>query len=407
MLMKRPRVAIVSDLREERWHSMDLIAEMLLLNLRSPESRWVDAVQVRPAMVRRLTRLPLVGRLRAADTADRIVNRFWDYPRWLAPQRDDFDLFHVIDHSYAHLVTSLPPGRTLVSCHDLDAFQGVLSGSSGGSLVARSLARRLLQGLIAARKVVCGSLATRDELLSHGLVPPERVTVVLHGVHPTSSPWPDASADAEVAALLGAPDAARPELLHVGSTIPRKRIDVLLTVFAEARRARPALRLIRVGDTFTPGQQQLVARLGLSDHVTVLPFVERRVLAAIYRRAALLLQPSDREGFGLPVAEAQACGTAVIASQLAALREVGGEAAVYCPIGDVPRWTAAVSALLDERAGNPDRWQARRTAGITQAQRFDWREHARRMTDVYRELLAEPFPRPLSVFPVAVASGRR
>ena len=404
--MRLPRVAVVSDLREERWHSMDLIAEMLLLNLRAPQARVVEAVQVRPAMVRRLTRVPLVGRTRVADTADRIINRFRDYPRWLRPQGADFDLFHVIDHSYAHLVTSLPPGRSLVSCHDLDAFQGALPGSRGGSPAGRALARRLLRGMTGARRIVCGSVATRDELLSYGLVPPERVSVVLHGVHPTCSPWADPASDAEADRLLGIADPSRPELLHVGSTIPRKRIDVLLEVFARVRRTHPSLRLVRVGDTFRASQRRLAERLRVTDHITVLPFVERRVLAAIYRRAALLLQPSDREGFGLPVAEAMACGTAVVASHLAALREVGGDAATYCSVGSVEQWSTAVSALLDERAGDPARWRGRRTAGITQAQRFDWREHARRMTDVYLELLDGSFPGTLAAFPVAATGSR-
>jgi glycosyltransferase involved in cell wall biosynthesis len=387
--MGLPRVALVSDLREERWHSMDLIAEMLLLNLRTPELRLVEAIQLCPALVRRFGRLPLARGSQLAGTADRIVNRLWDYPRWLTPQGGDFDLFHIIDHSYAHLVTSLPPGRTLVTCHDLDAFQGVLPGSDGGSVVARALGRRLLQGLIAATKIVCVSEATRDELLSYGIVPTARITVVPNGVHPTCSPWPDAGADREAARLLGPQEAPRPELLHVGSTIARKRIDVLLRVFAVLRKDYPGLRLIRVGDTFTFSQQRLISKLRLSGSITVLPFVDRRVLAAIYRRAALLLQPSDREGFGLPVPEAMACGTPVIASDIPALREIGGSAATYCPVADIARWTSEVSGLLEERTSETDRWRARRAGGVAQAQRFNWREHARRMTEVYLQLLAE------------------
>ena len=50
--------------------------------------------------------------------------------------------------------------------------------------------------------------------------------------------------------------------------------------------------------------------------------------------------PSEREGFGLPVLEALACGTPVVASDIAALREVGGYAAVYCPLDDIEAWTA-------------------------------------------------------------------
>jgi glycosyltransferase involved in cell wall biosynthesis len=112
------------------------------------------------------------------------------------------------------------------------------------------------------------------------------------------------------------------------------------------------------------------------------------VLASIYRRAALVLQPSDLEGFGLPVAEAMTCGTAVVASDLPALREVGGPAAIYCPSGAVERWVAAVGALLDERANDAGRWHARQTAGIDWARRFEWQAHGRATTDVYREALA-------------------
>jgi glycosyltransferase involved in cell wall biosynthesis len=343
-----PRVAIVSDLREERWHSMDLVAEMLLLNLKAPDLRVVDPTELRPAMVRRVTRLPIVpGRL--AETADRIVNRVWDYPRWLAMRCDDFDVFHVVDHSYANLVHALPANRTIVTCHDLDAFAGALPGTHGGTLVSRALAHRLLEGLQAAARIVCVSEAGRDELIAHDIVDASRVTVIPNGVHPTCTHRPDARADREAAELLGPVDPAAIELLHVGSTIPRKRIDVLLESFAILRRTWPSLRLIRVGDTFTSAQERQVKQLGLVDVVTVLPFVDRRVLAALYRRATMLLQPSEREG----------------------------------------AWVAAISELLDERVASPTDWRARCSASLAQARRFSWPEHARRMTDLYRDLVPQ------------------
>jgi glycosyltransferase involved in cell wall biosynthesis len=385
--MRLPRIAVVSDLLEERWHSMDLVAEILMLGLRTPQARVVDAEQVRPAMVRRLTLIPAVGRTNTAQTMDRIINRVWDYGRWLEPRMADFDLFHIVDHSYAHLVTSLPPGCCLVTCHDVDAFAGVLPGTKAESTMGRVLAGRLLDGLLAARKIVCGSLATRDALIASGVVPESRIAVVPYGIHPSCQPTPDRRADAEASRLLGPADPGCPELLHVGSTIPRKRIDVLLEVFARVRQRHPSARLIRVGGDFTRAQKRQLSRLGLESHVRVLPFLERHVLASLYRRAALVLQPSEREGFGLPVAEAKACGSMVVASDLPPLREVGGEGTAYCPVGDVTAWTETVSELLHERASNSPAWNARSTCGILDARRFDAIEHARLMIDVYRELL--------------------
>jgi glycosyltransferase involved in cell wall biosynthesis len=385
--MKRPRIAVVSDLAEERWHSMDLVAEILMLGLRKPGMRVVDAEQVRPAMVKRLTLLPALGRTRTAQTMDRIINRVWDYGRWLQPRMAEFDLFHIVDHSYAHLVTELPPGRSLVMCHDIDAFAGVLPGTRAESAIGRVLAKRLLNGLIASRKIVCGSYATRNALIASGIVPASQIAVVPYGVHPSCRPTPDPRADQEATKLLGPSDEGCPEILHVGSTIPRKRIDVLLNVFAALRERHPSLRLIRVGGAFTRSQRTQVDRLGIGSYVRVLPFLERRVLASVYRRAAIVLQPSEREGFGLPVAEAKACGAAVVASDLPPLREVGGDGTTYCPVGDIAAWTSAVSAMLDERMFNQDAWRARCSANIVDARRFDALEHARLMLEVYREVL--------------------
>lgn len=385
--MKLPRIAVVSDLAEERWHSMDLVAEILMLGLRKPGERIVEAEQVRPTMVRRLTLIPAVGRTQTAQTMDRIINRVWDYGRWLQPRMADFDLFHIVDHSYAHLVTELPPGRSLVMCHDIDAFAGVLPGTKADSTLGRVLAGRLLNGLMAARKIVCGSHATRRALVSSGIVPATQIVVVPYGVHPSCRPTADPRADGEAARLLGPYEEGCPELLHVGSTIRRKRIDVLLNVFAALRERHRSLRLIRVGGPFTRSQQRQVNQLGVGSYIRVLPFLERRVLASVYRRAAIVLQPSEREGFGLPVAEAKACGSVVVASDLPPLREVGGAGTIYCPVGDVAAWTAAVAKLLDERMFDRAAWQARCAANIVDARRFDALEHARLMIDVYRELI--------------------
>jgi glycosyltransferase involved in cell wall biosynthesis len=107
----------------------------------------------------------------------------------------------------------------------------------------------------------------------------------------------------------------------------------------------------------------------------------------VYRRAALVLLPSEREGFGLPVVEAMACGTPVIASDLPVLREVGGDAVEYSPVADVEAWSSKVIELLTEHRLNPVKWQKRRDAGIKRSAMFTWSQYARSMVSVYREIL--------------------
>jgi glycosyltransferase involved in cell wall biosynthesis len=125
----------------------------------------------------------------------------------------------------------------------------------------------------------------------------------------------------------------------------------------------------------------------VGDSVAALPFLDERVLAAVYRRADLLLQTSEREGFGLPVVESLACGTPVLASDLPVLREVGGGAATYRTVADVEGWAEAAARLLAERLCEPERWDERRARGVSHAARFSWAEYARRMAAIYQSLV--------------------
>lgn len=368
---------------------MHLAGEMLLDHLSREHLTTVEASRVRPQFVRLFSHLP-VGSSRVGFNADRLLNRLWYYPRLLRRCRQQFELFHIIDHSYAQLVSELPAERTIVTCHDLDAFRCLIEpGLEPRPRFFRAVAQRILDGLRQAARVVCVSRAVRDQIVAHRLLPRERVVVIPNGVHPACSSLPDRLADAEAARLLALPD--RDDticLLHVGSTIPRKRIDLLLQIFADLRSRFPKARLVHAGGAFTRHQAKLIAQLRVDDAVQVLPFVNRPVLAAIYRRAALLLLPSESEGFGLPVIESLACGTPVVASDLPVLREVGGAAVIYRPLGDVAAWSEAAAAMLCERVERPGRWRARRLDGVAWASNFSWAEHTNRVVALYEELIS-------------------
>ena len=383
--MSKLRVAVIADLLEERWPSMDLVAEMLVQHLANDHSGAVDVRLVRPPMRRRFSAANGSGGRRLLG--DRLLNRFLDYPRNVRHLHADFDIFHIVDHSYAQLVHALPAERTLVTCHDLDTFRAVLEPDlEPRSLPFRMMTQRILSGLKRAGHIACDTEATRDGLVTRVGIDAARTTVVHNGPHPSCSPRPETTADAQAARLLGRYRGS--DILHVGSTIARKRIDTLLQVFAGVRRARPDARLVRVGGPFTAEQRALARELRIDDAVIVLPFLDRSTLAAVYRHSAALLLPSEREGFGLPVLEALACGTPVIASDIDALREVGGSAAIYCPPDDVEQWTGTVLEVLRERSEQPDRWADRKTEGIARAAVFSWARYASQLLPLYSRLAA-------------------
>ena len=246
--------------------------------------------------------------------------------------------------------TVCPPERTVVTCHDLDTFRSVLRPEDEPrSALFRKATRRILTGLQRAAWITCDTAAVRDELLGFGLVPPSGSASCRWASARSFRQWPTKPRRPRRGAPRRRPGLARSRCFT--SAAPSRESASTPCSRSARRSCRPCpdLHLVRVGGPFTAEQQRMIRELGLADRISVRRFVDDRTLAALYRRAALVLQPSEREGFGLPLLEAMACGTPVVASDLPVLREVGGAAVEYCPVGDTDAWVRAVSALVDER----------------------------------------------------------
>jgi glycosyltransferase involved in cell wall biosynthesis len=378
--VRKPRIGLICDFVEENWPSMDLVAGMIFERLEREHASTLEVTRICPPLRRRFGRLPVIGASPVFQNADRLLNRFVDYRRSLKPRVKEFDLFHLVDHSYSQLLHDLPSGRTVVTCHDLDTFQCVLEPQrQPRPRWFRAMVERTLSGFRKAAHVIADSEATRGEIIRFGLHPPDRITVIFNGVDQSCSPLPDPVADSELSRLLPIESQDGIWLLSVGSSIPRKRLDVLLRVFAEVRKQITNVRLLRIGEALTPEQQGLARELGVDSALVELGFLRREVLAAAYRRADILLQTSEAEGFGLPPVEAMACGCRVIASDLPVLREVGGGAATYCAVGDIPAWNGAIVAALQGPAN--------REGGFANAARFSWSENAAQTSRVYKQVL--------------------
>lgn len=362
------RLGLVCDFPEERWPSMDLCAEMLLTHL--PDGS-VAVERLVPSFRRCFGGIPVISRVGAAGNADRLLNRFVRFPHYLRRQSNRCDVFHIVDHSYAQLVHVLPPERTGVFCHDLDAFRCLLDPrQEPRPRWFRAQSRRVLSGLQKAAVVFYSTQAVRAAIVRHALLDVVRLIRAPYGVA------------AEFTADGPAAKEPAPFLLHVGSNIPRKRIDILLRTLSGVREHFPTVRLVKVGGPFTRQQEALISELGLSDAVSRHEGLQREQIAALYRSAAAVLLPSDSEGFGLPVIEALACGAPVLASDLAVLREVGGAAAVYVPAGDVAAWVNAVAEALV----SPDTLTPR-PMRIAQAAKFTWANHAAIIRGAYLRLV--------------------
>ncbi len=198
---------------------------------------------------------------------------------------------------------------------------------------------------------------TRRDLGELYRIPDERIVVTPNGADPAFSPGEPSNR-----LSLGS------YALVVGAVQERKNP---LAALAAAEQA--GLPLVVAG----PAKDAELARELERRGARVTGYVPQTELVDLYRGAACLLQTSRYEGFGLPVLEAMACGTPVVAIDEPALREVGGEAAIYAPEEGLAE---AIRQALAER-------EERSAAGIARARLFSWEATARKTLEVYREAL--------------------
>ncbi|WP_168356032.1 glycosyltransferase family 4 protein [Sphingomonas gei] len=165
-----------------------------------------------------------------------------------------------------------------------------------------------------------------------------------------------------------------------GRVEPRKNLERLARAHAASETALP---LVIVGP-HVPGEEQLEAQLHTFSGVIRLPWVPRRELLGMMRRARALLFPSLAEGFGLPIAEAMALGCPVVASSTGASAEIAGDAALLVD----PRQTSQIEAAIRRLDKDQALCARLRAAGFVRGLRFTREHYARRLRALYADAVS-------------------
>jgi glycosyltransferase involved in cell wall biosynthesis len=202
-----------------------------------------------------------------------------------------------------------------------------------------------------ASRFLCVSRTTARELVERYPETASRVRVTLNGVDTDFFfPADDPAARRRTRQRYAA---GRPFLLYLGTLEPRKNVEALVVACERMwgrRRSRPDLVLAGGAGWKTAGLHRRIARSAYRDKIHVAGYAARDAARELYRSAEAFVYPSLAEGFGLPILEAMACGAPVVASTAEALREVGGDAALYAPPRDVEALSREIErALEDER----------------------------------------------------------
>jgi glycosyltransferase involved in cell wall biosynthesis len=281
-------------------------------------------------------------------------------------------------HSTEHLLLPLRGAPTVLTVHDL-IFKLFPQYHKKLNYWYLNLAMPLYCRRASA--IIAVSEASKRDLSRHYAIDPSKIHVVYEAAADHFRPPPPAKIE-QVRRQYALPDHF---LIHLSTVEPRKNLDRLLDALRLLRRDFPELSLVLAGgrgwlydDFFAKIEAD-----GLSQVVKPLGWVADEDLPAVIAAAALAVQPSLYEGFGLPILEHMATGQVVAASDASSHPEVGGDAAVYFPATDTEAMTAAIHRLLRD----PDERAHRRHLGLAQAQKFSWQRAAQETINIYDQLL--------------------
>src|ERR1700682_440172 len=318
------RLLLVGNYAPDKQQSMQAYARLLLRGCRTIG---IDAELIAP----RAVLLPSKGQPVGAKKWIAYIDKFIIFPLQLRRMAKDADWTHVCDHSNGMYLFWLPRKRSSITCHDVIAMQaarGAVTGWNTGRM-GRIFQALILRGVARARKIVCVSNLTRDDLIDLRCDIGEKTLVVPNALHSHFAP------DGAWRKVLRSPFLGwlgdEQYFVYVGSDHPRKNRLAVVRIFA-ALLERPGVRdlhLVLVGPPPSAEMDRIMKEHAMESRISTIQNAPLNLLIGLYSGALALIFPSLNEGFGWPIVEAQACGCPVFASNLPPMPEVGGAAAVY------------------------------------------------------------------------------
>lgn len=317
-------------------------------------------------------------RVRVTDAPFTLARLHVNLPAWL--MRDRVELYH----SLGFFLPWLWFGKAIVTIHDIHPVLFPQYWKWPGTRISYlALRAHLPLSLKRATRILTPSEYTRQTICQRFGIPPAKIVVTPYAADPFFFAAPAGEEIEAMERRFGSGE----YFLYVGVLSPLKNLTGLVEAFARLRQrtaGRP-IRLILVGKPagryWELSLRPLIQRLNLTDAIVLANYVDESMLRALYRCAVALILPSFAEGFGLPVLEAMACGTAVVVSRTAALCEVAGEAALRVDPHDPEDLAQAMGRILAE----PGLRQRLVSSGRSQASSFSSERTARQTLDVYEQ----------------------
>ncbi len=350
------KVTLFRDMKAEGWRSMDRYADALARELPTSDCQLTAFVVEPPVKSAR-------------------VRTFWRnevYPRLAGLFQGEIN--HVLDHSYAHLLKFLDPKKTIVTCHDLMPLE----------YEADPILRRYFLGTVVnlskSALVLADSEATKREMIEKLSIDEGKIEVVYLGVDATFQPIDADEEKRRIRKEFNLPE-GKIIFSHGQAHLPYKNTEGIVRAFAGVSKLRDDVYLLRV-NSLTSEQKVILKSLGVNNRYREVINPSDEDLVRLYNGADVFLSPSFKEGFGLPVLQALACGLPVVISPDTSLEEIAGDCGVYVNPRDTQDIVRGLNRAL---SGGVDLAGFRKKAA-DRARFFSWSKTADKTRRAYEKI---------------------
>lgn len=220
-----------------------------------------------------------------------------------------------------------------------------------------------------ATHLIAVSQQTKDELVQYLNVPPNKITVIYHGI--------DLIDTTNIMKIIDFP-----YILYVGGRTLYKNFYRFINVFAEIHNKLPELNLVCTGNNFTEDEKRLIEKLNLSNCTHTI-LANETELISLYKFAECFVYPSENEGFGMPILESFRSGCPCVVSDIPCFHEVAGTSAEYFnPLNEEDMYSKIINLL-----SNTSRKEIMKTNGIKRCQLFTWKSSALKHINLYKSTI--------------------
>jgi len=281
-------------------------------------------------------------------------------------------------HGMAFSLPLFWSGPSVVTIYDLSFIREPQRLSSTRRMYLNSMVRFAAKK---ARRIIAISESGKSEIVEILGAEPDHIDVAVPGV---GTGFRQLSADS-LSKFAEDKDVPNRYILHVGTLEPRKNLETLVKAYARLdKNLRSEVKLVFIGGKGwqTDTLFSLIDELGIP--IVQPGYVPGEELPLWYNLADVFVYPSVYEGFGLPIIEAMACGTPVIAADTTSLPEAAGNAGILIPPYEVDTWANTLTNLLE----NSDRRRSLSARGLKHVKSFSWQRTAEQTVKSYRLALA-------------------